>query len=287
MADTSPIPIRFARPFNNAASTALPLYAVTTNIAAAWGAMERLYGPALDGGIRDEVRDLFREASDGICVDVWPCEQPCDVLFDGDDFGHTRGNYDPRLVCKRSLGPERLPNEIGYPAWPYREVLDLNCGPAAVSDPPVVTFCGRSNRPPERCEFLNVFAESRGLAVHVTHRTVFRGGAAAEYVSELRRSHFVLCPPGMGRYSYRFYEALAAGRVPVIPKAGGHVVAPPELLTQARIVRADSVEDVLDAWEVLRPQWADVHARNRRAWLDLASPLGWLRTLAAEIRSRV
>jgi hypothetical protein len=287
MPDTSSIAVRFARPFDSAASTALPLYAAATGDTVAWAKMERLYGPGAEVPPRNDAARLFHESPDGLLVDVWPCDQPAGLLFDGDDLGHTRRNYDPLVICKRSLAPDRLPNEIAYPAWPYHETLDLNCGPAPVADPPVVTFCGRSNRPPERSAFLDAFAPARRLTVRITHRTIFRGGTAAEFLAELRRSHFVLCPPGQGRYSYRFYETLATGRVPVIPTSGSHEVAPPELLAHAHVVRADGPDALLDAWDALRPQWADVHARNRRAWIDFASPLGWLRCLAAELRSRL
>lgn len=51
--------------------------------------------------------------------------------------------------------------------------------------------------------------------------------ATGNYLDELAQSKFVLCPPGVGYDSYRLWEALALGTVPVLEKdAGGwHHVA--------------------------------------------------------------
>jgi hypothetical protein len=36
------------------------------------------------------------------------------------------------------------------------------------------------------------------------------------YVAELGRSHFALCPAGDFHWTYRFFEAIAAGAVPLV-----------------------------------------------------------------------
>ena len=40
--------------------------------------------------------------------------------------------------------------------------------------------------------------------------------ARAKYIETIRRSKFVLCPRGYGPASFRLYEVIAAGRVPVV-----------------------------------------------------------------------
>lgn len=46
-----------------------------------------------------------------------------------------------------------------------------------------------------------------------------RGGATAEFLDDLVRHRFVLCPPGNGVDTHRMWEALLAGTIPVVLKS--------------------------------------------------------------------
>jgi hypothetical protein len=62
----------------------------------------------------------------------------------------------------------------------------------------------------------------RGLVERVQDFVSFNGsshdfvGRRAHFIEIVRRSKFVLCPRGMATSSFRLYEAIAAGRVPVV-----------------------------------------------------------------------
>jgi Exostosin family len=92
------------------------------------------------------------------------------------------------------------------------------------------------------------------------------------YASVLARSKFVLCPRGVGTSTYRLFEAMEAGRAPVIladqwvepegPDWGSFLLRVPEA-------------SVADLPEILRghePEAKERGARARRAWEDWFAP---------------
>jgi hypothetical protein len=42
-----------------------------------------------------------------------------------------------------------------------------------------------------------------------------------DFVHNMQAGHFTYCPRGAGNFSIRFYEALKAGRIPVVPSTIG------------------------------------------------------------------
>jgi hypothetical protein len=62
----------------------------------------------------------------------------------------------------------------------------------------------------------DVIVEDRGQFFPWNMSAVEEEAGRRHYAGILSRSNFVLCPRGQGTSSFRFYEALAAGRVPVV-----------------------------------------------------------------------
>ena len=214
-----------------------------------------------------------------------------DIVFDPHDNGHTRwlGRQERggvALVLLRSLQARlSLPKLCPWPALPCRQDLDLEAPPGPAQKVPVVTFCG-IGRPAERRRMLNLFEGYVGLDVRMVRRRTFSHPDKATYQRLMRECHFALCPRGQGLYSCRFYEALAAGRIPVLLRGHQHVVAPPALRDAATIIEAEEPADVVAAWDGgLRETWEEVSRANRQAWLDYASPLGAALYVADLIRS--
>ena len=159
------------------------------------------------------------------------------------------------VVFRTSLDrSQRLPTEFAQPAW-SEDFLERYRGGTLETRPrrsrPVVGFCGyttyRAPRPSTRLgrARLAVGTRRRGAAPanvrvravealerdpHVETNFVIRdefwggalqGGAAAlrrvrlEYVDNMVDSDYVLCARGGGNFSYRLYEALSCGRIPV------------------------------------------------------------------------
>lgn len=81
-----------------------------------------------------------------------------------------------------------------------------------------------------RTEALNVLERDAGVETHFVRRTQFWGGAISrfrgpdpnakrrvreEYLENLSGSDYTLCLRGAGNFSYRLYETLAMGRIPL------------------------------------------------------------------------
>jgi len=78
--------------------------------------------------------------------------------------------------------------------------------------------------------------------------------ARADYTTTIQRSKFVLCPRGHGPSSFRLYETLAAGRVPVV--ISDHWLAPPRIDWEACLVRVGE-RDVVRVPQLLAEREAD------------------------------
>jgi hypothetical protein len=88
-----------------------------------------------------------------------------------------------------------------------------------------------------RREVLRTLAKSRAVDTDFVVRERFYGGASAtgrwdfakktevrrEYVANIMGSPYVACMRGAGNYSYRYFETLACGRIPLVIDTGGGI----------------------------------------------------------------
>lgn len=86
-----------------------------------------------------------------------------------------------------------------------------------------------------RREVLRALSKSRRIDTDFLIRERFYGGASAtgqwdfekktevrrEYVGNIMQSPYVACMRGAGNYSYRYFETLACGRIPLVIDTGG------------------------------------------------------------------
>lgn len=152
------------------------------------------------------------------------------------------------------LRSQRQPNEFATPAW-SADFLERYAGgtvrPRKKLTRPVVGFCGNTlalpptslarklrrvlltwppttsdlagNRP--RTIALRAIKRDARLQANFALRREFWGGAAGdsaglarvrrEYVQNMLESDYVLCARGIGNFSYRLYETLSLGRIPI------------------------------------------------------------------------
>jgi hypothetical protein len=93
---------------------------------------------------------------------------------------------------------------------------------------PRVGFCGYVPRPgvvgrlrgvgrghATRARALRALARSPELETRFVVRERFHGGSRQEFLENLVESDYTLCTRGAGNFSYRLYETLACGRIPV------------------------------------------------------------------------
>lgn len=89
-----------------------------------------------------------------------------------------------------------------------------------------------------------------------------------DYAAQLRRSRFVLCPRGSGPASFRLFETLAAGRVPVILSDAWVPPEGPDWSACTLRVREADAARVPELLEAADPRWADMAAAARQTWRE-------------------
>jgi hypothetical protein len=121
-----------------------------------------------------------------------------------------------------------------------------------------------------------------------------RRAGRARYAEMVQRSKFILCPRGHGTSSFRLYETLSAGRVPVV--VGDQWLVPPRVDWDSGIIRVrersvhlipEILEQAEAGWEekavAARALW-DQHFDTGRLWHEWAESLA---ELAGVPRARI
>jgi hypothetical protein len=151
------------------------------------------------------------------------------------------------IVLRTSMyRSQRRPREFAQPAW-SEDFLERYFGgqlPLRRRGKPVVGFCGLAPRVQRRllrfrehahpaadvrARALQVLRDAKGIDANFVIRSHFLGGAIVngrvdpavmqrvrrEYVDNMSGSDYVVCARGAGNFSYRLYETLSLGRIPV------------------------------------------------------------------------
>jgi hypothetical protein len=96
-------------------------------------------------------------------------------------------------------------------------------------------------------------------------------GKRQDYAEAIARSRFVLCPRGRGTSTFRLYEAVAAGRVPVvISDEWVPPVGPPWDAFSIQVAE-DDVDDIPDLLEARAGEWPEMSAAARAAFNEFFS----------------
>jgi hypothetical protein len=179
---------------------------------------------------------------------------------------------------------ERLMNRNRQRAVPYATTPMTADGFVEAAPDLLFSFQGSAGNHPVRralCDALS--AHPRGLVEDTTHISFHRDSytpseeeerdaARAKYRQALERSKFVLCPRGYGPSSFRIYETLAAGRVPVIisdewtPPAGIDWASCSIRIPEASIAQVPTI------LETSEPEWDQLTAAARRAHESSLAP---------------
>ena len=134
-------------------------------------------------------------------------------------------------------------------------------------DPPrpdlLFSFLGRSvNCPAVRLPLLRI-EHPRSV---IGDRSSNQSDDDPNYVETIYRSKFVLCPRGFGPSSWRLFETLRAGRVPVIISDAW---VPPRGVEWPKIslrVKESDIEAIPELLERLEPESLDMGKMARREW---------------------
>lgn len=219
-------------------------------------------------------------------------------------------------VYRTSIDRRRLTaNEQGYAAFCpnlKQDHPDL-FRPRIKQETPTVSFCGFVGTPLQRLAYRLTGRWTKVLGLSLRHRvtrhlqqadgvqtrfilrdtfggTAMKPDAVAqkairmEYLQNLADGDYVLCVRGAGNFSFRFYETLAAGRIPLFVDT--HCVLPLEnqihwpshglWISQDQIPRIGSL--LVRFHQQLSPQaFVELQQRNHRLWMDHLEPCAFYR----------
>jgi hypothetical protein len=245
------------------------------------------------------------------------------VFFNHDDDRPLE--LDGAIVFRTSLyRSRRRPYEFGLPAWSedfLGRYLDGTLPLREKSRRPVVGFCGGAiestsrlagprrrvssavrrpvRDPGVRAVALRRLRESPLVDANIVLRSSFWGGvlsgddsfdrmqtARREYVQNIIDSDYVLCARGAGNFSYRLYETLSCGRIPVFVDTDCVLPLEDEIDWRALCVwvdarRVDTIADSVRSFheELSTEAFAELQRRARATWEEFLSPLGFVRAL--------
>ena len=227
-------------------------------------------------------------------------------------FGHDSVEpvpIDDALVLRTSLLRQRLrPGELAMPAA-ASDFVEFHFGGELPVKPksirPTVTFCGYVPAPAAhpRRRAVEVLARCTRLDPLIVERGQFWGGTAGdrsseaqrvrrEYVANLAAGEYALCVRGAGNFSFRLYEALSCGRIPVLVDTD--CVLPDEdhvdwrslcvYVDESELHRLE--EAVLAYHDALSPAAFEERQRElRRLWVERLSPHGFFGHLLDRLRA--
>jgi hypothetical protein len=149
--------------------------------------------------------------------------------------------------------------------------------PISADAPYLFSFIGSSITAPVRRSIVRlqhprcmVKDTSEGNAWQLRDRSASRSDDP--YVDIMRRSSFVLCPRGYGSSSYRVFEALKMGRVPVVLSDAWIAPVGPDWDACAVFVQEAEVEQIPYLLEPLEGNAAAMGLAARRTWEDWFGP---------------
>lgn len=149
------------------------------------------------------------------------------IAFFNDDSDAVLDYREGTTVFRTSFYKSRQrPTEFALPGW------SADCGAFAArpwNPSPTVSFCGQHVRPHDvRGASLDILDRDPRVATRFIRRNAFWGGwidsgrkpeigrqLRREFLGNIEGGDYVLCARGGGNFSYRLYETLMCGRIPL------------------------------------------------------------------------
>lgn len=140
--------------------------------------------------------------------------------FYNDDNDASTTIEDPLVLFRTSFyNSKRKNNEYAMPVW-SQDLFISDKPTRQKTTKPTVGFCGYISHP-IRKQSLDILNNNPYINKNFISRDAFWGGSPhntvirEEYVNNIVNSDFVLCTRGAGNFSYRLYETLSCGRIPL------------------------------------------------------------------------
>tara|TARA_R110001592_G_scaffold119740_1_gene323152 strand:+ start:3858 stop:4766 length:909 start_codon:yes stop_codon:yes gene_type:complete len=197
------------------------------------------------------------------------------------------------LVYRTSINKKnQKPNEIPMPAWSQDfDASELR----KYSLKPVVSFCGAITHP-IRYSCIKKLNKCNNLETSFIIRNAFWGGnihgvrLREEYKTNMQGSDLVLCCRGAGNFSYRLYETLSCGKIPIIVDTditlpcdnvidwNNFIITTPENI----------VSDIKQWWKNMDDKkYAEIQRYSRSVYEDYLNPAGFANYISNSLKSKI
>jgi hypothetical protein len=248
------------------------------------------------------------------------------MLFRNSDDS-TPVHLDHGVICRESIEASRqTTSERAMPALCNDMLRHVPGGVRQKQAKPTLGFCGFVGSSLKRMYYGLTGRRQKVVGLNLRHRVVkrleadaaitckfilrtsFYGGAMGRFhrnvnrAAEVRREYlenilgtdYTVCLRGKGNFSYRFYEVLSAGRIPVFVNTDCALPFADRIdwrrhcvwVEEGQIDRAGEI--VREFHDRLSPeQFVETQRANRTLWLDWMSPLGFHRQILRDaVRER-
>lgn len=236
-----------------------------------------------------QTQDLVKEANDA--------GKKILVLYNDDDDSPIDISPEQGYIFRTSINSKkRKVNEFAFPAFTgdfYEQSKIITDQQEQLT----VGFCGQAIIPVRR-KAIQKMRKQQILKTDFILRHGFwapgitKEQARSEFIDNLRNNLFNLCMRGAGNFSYRLYETMMMGRIPII--IDSNQVFPFEdkidyegcaiVIEESEI---DYLEGYIDAWlSINGNSLTELQTHNRQLWEKYLSPLGWLSNFSLELEAK-
>ena len=213
-------------------------------------------------------------------------------IFFNDDFDKPILPYHKNIkIFRTSFNKStRLMNEYALPAFSpdyfdnnYLENPNLSIG-----------YCGHKIH--GRDKYLNILLNSNLETDFILRNGFWAPGidklvARKEYIDNINRNLFTFCYRGAGNFSYRFYDVMMMGRIPILittdsvyPFEEKYKIADIGLVIDEKELKNKDITkyffiEIENYYNKNKNNFLKIQKQNRKIWEDFFSPCGFLRNI--------
>lgn len=179
--------------------------------------------------------------------------------------------------------------EYSLPAWScdFAKLTELNY--RIKESQPVVGFCGAITH---KCrqQAIELLNQNNQIIKNFKIRNSFWGGdihnisIRNDYVDHMIKSDFILCCRGAGNFSYRLYECMSLGKIPIIVNTDIVLPCDDVIIWKDIVIWVDDIVNINHSinnyWSTITNEEYLKHQRlSRNIYNDFLSPVGFTKYL--------
>lgn len=211
------------------------------------------------------------------------------LLFFNDDSDEIF-NFKNSIIFRTSLYKSTKPkNYLSVPAFCNNLKLEREYFFRDYNETPTVGFCGALTHG-LRSQVISELNNSKNIKTNFLIRNSFWGGnvwgdtVRKQYIENTLNSDFVVCVRGAGNFSYRFYETMCLGKIPIVIDTD--IDLPFEdFIDYGNYILKIPIKEIGNIQELVINYWNNISDYTELQkniisfWESILSPIGFIETL--------